>query len=871
MKCKLLLLYFLAAAFLIETNASPTNTKKNTQTLTHKTETAYEKLFKKGETKVEGLITLHRVNNQLYFEFPLQLLNKEMLLGSTVSEISDNGDAIVGQKPKDPLHIQFTKIDSTIQLRQIFNRSITRDKDVNIAQAIKQANIGAILDVYEIEAYNPDSTAIVFNVTRLFVGDNKALEPIDEYGANTYSGYYTRNSRFQSDKSFLGEIKAFKDNVIIKSHLSYECDIRGGQDYLEYKKPLTVLATRSLILLPEIPARPRIADPRIGIFPTLKVLYTNDDNRAKAVYYANRWRLEPSDETRFQQGEKVEPKQPIIFYIDSNFPEMWKKYIQMGVEDWNLAFEKIGFKNAIQTRPFPTDDPEFDPDNIKYSCIRYAPIWTANAMGPSWTDPRTGEIINASVYIYHNLVSLLYSWRFIHTAATDPDVRVKILPEEIMGDAIRYVTRHEVGHCFGFMHNMAASTAYPTEKLRDPMFTQKYGTTPSIMDYARFNYIAQPGDKEKGVKLTPPILGEYDYYLVKWNYSPILNAHTPEEEKATLNQWIAEKANNPIYRYGKQQIMTDYDPSSQTEDLGDDAMKSSEYGIKNLKYILANLNNWFDSSDKDYTHRFMLYNELVQQYVRYLNHVYANIGGIYLTERYVGDPRPSYESVTKEKQKRALHFLMKEIKDLEWIENKKLLKNFTLIGSPVFDLQNEIVNRIVASVERLPLCASKTDKDPYTPEECLDEIYNYIWATTLKNSKTNTTDRRLQNALVNALIKRSSGKSSNGLITLGITNETHKINVPDYIKDQSIQDFGMNTQSFLEKYANTPHNLSNEEISGFGYLQMVNYVSFPSLAHIYHGVLMRTKKLLERNLNHPSMETRNHYQLLLQRINKALN
>lgn len=253
MKCKLLLLYFLAAAFLIETNASPRKKKKNTDTVTHKTETAYEKLFKKGETKVEGLITLHRVNNQLYFEFPLQLLNKEMLLGSTVSEISDNGDAIVGQKPKDPLHIQFTKIDSTIQLRQIFNRSITRDKDVNIAQAIKQANIGAILDVYEIEAYNPDSTAIVFNVTRLFVGDNKALEPIDEYGANTYSGYYTRNSRFQSDKSFLGEIKAFKDNVIIKSHLSYECDIRGGQDYLEYKKPLTVLATRSLILLPEIP------------------------------------------------------------------------------------------------------------------------------------------------------------------------------------------------------------------------------------------------------------------------------------------------------------------------------------------------------------------------------------------------------------------------------------------------------------------------------------------------------------------------------------------------------------------------------------------------------------------------------------------
>ena len=859
----ILIMMFFVVAGVMETQAAARKKKKNNkETEIRKPESAYDKLFKKKHITVEGLITLHRIDNKLYFELPLNLLGKDMLLGSTVTEISDNGDAVVGQKPKEPLHIQFTKIDSTIQLRQIFNYSITRKQDENIAKAIEKANIGAIIGVYKIEAYNPDSTAVVIEITKLFVGDNKALEPIDEYGANTYGGLLSRTSRYQPDKSFLGEIKAFKDNIIIRSHLSYLCDIRWGQRYYEYQKPLTVVASRSIILLPENPARSRIADPRIGIFPTVKIQYTNEDNRAWNVFYANRWRLEPLDEIAFKKGQLVEPKKPIVFYIDNNFPAMWQKYIRMGVEDWNRAFEKIGFKNAIQTRPFPPDDPEFDPDDIKYSCIRYAPIWMANAMGPSWTDPRTGEIINASVYVYHNLVSILYSWRFIQTAATDPEVRVKILPEEIMGDAIRYVCRHEVGHCLGFMHNMGASASYPVEKLRDPEFTQQYGTTPSIMDYARFNYIAQPGDKEKGVKLTPPVLGEYDYFLIKWNYSPLLDAHTTEEEVATLNQWVSEKAGDPKYRYGKQQIYTQYDPSALSEDLGDDAMRASEYGIKNLKYILSNLNSWFENNDKDYSHRFMLYNEVVQQYVRYLNHVFANIGGIYLTERYVGDPRPSYETVPKEKQTRALQFLMKQVTDLKWIENKDLLKNFSLIGSPTSDLQTEIITRIVGAVDKLPLCVAKTDKDPYTPEECLNEIYNFVWAKTLNGGRTNPTDRKMQDAFVNALISKGSGKSSGGMLTLGITDQFKNIQVPEYIKEKSLQDFGINNLH--------EEKISNEEVSGFGFLQAINYTTSPSLSPLYYGLLMKTKSLLEKHQNYTSMETRNHYQLLLRRIEKAL-
>ena len=866
MKCKLfLLLCFLSVAFVVDVDASSRKKKKDETKATEKKESAYDKLFKKEHVVAKGLITLHRVDDKLYFELPLNLLNKDMLLGSTISEISDNGDGLVGQKPTEPLHIQFTKVDSNIQIRQIFRYSITRKEDQNIERALEKANIGAILGAYKIEAYSPDSSAVVFDVTKFFVSDNKAIEPIDPYSANTYGGMLGRRATFQSERSFLGEVKAFEDNVVIRSHLSYLCTISWGQRYFEYDKPLTVVASRSIILLPEEPARPRIADPRVGIFPTGKIKYTSDDNRASTVYYANRWRIEPSDEAAYRAGKLVEPKKPIVFYIDNNFPESWVKYVHAGVEDWNKAFEAIGFKNAVQARPFPTDDPEFDPDNIKYSCVRYAPTWMANSMGPSWTDPRTGEIINASVYTYHNIVSILYSWKLLQTGAADPDVRVKNFSEEIMGDAIRYVVAHEIGHCLGFMHNMGASASIPVEKLRDPEFTQKYGITPTIMDYARFNYVAQPGDKERGVRLKPLDLGVYDYFLVKWNYSPLLDAQTSEDEEKILNQWVSEKAGDPMYRYGKQQIYVTLDPSALTEDLGDDAMKAAEYGINNLKYILPNLNTWFDSVDKDYSHRAMLYNELIQQYVRYINHVYFNIGGIYLTERYVGDPLPGYQSVSKEKQQRALQFLMKQVRDLDWLENKDLIKNFPLMGSPASDLQTEIIDKIVSAAGKLPLCASKATEDPYTPEECLDEIYNYVWATTLKGGKTDVTDRKLQNAFVESLISKSSANGGNGMIMLGFKDQFAGIDIPEYVKKRSVQDFGTDTRYLFDGDVQI-----SGDVNGFGFLVSVNFEVPASLSHIYYGLLLKTKALLEKNVNHASMETRNHYRLLLHQIEKAL-
>ena len=656
-----------------------------------KKETPYEKFFKgkKCET-VKGLIILHKMDNKIYFELPLSLLGKDMLIGSTVTEITNNGFANVGEKPHEPMHVMFTRTDSTINLRQVTCAYMSKDR--NLQERIKTSMMPAIIENLAIKAYSPDSTAVVIDMTNFLLSDNEQLNPFSAYAPVTWSGAWIEKE-FKRNNSQIAKIKAFDDNVSVQSSLTYSVSLRDKRSYYWYKEPFTAVMTRTFLLLPEEPMRPRLADPRINIFWQGYSEFSNEGNGMKPLYYANRWRLEPKDEAAYRRGELVEPKKPIVFYIDNAFPEMWKPYMKYAVEVWQKAFENIGFKNAIIAKDFPTDDPEFDPDNLKYSCIRYSPSSVANAMGPSWTDPRTGEIINASVYVYHNVIKLVQDWRFLHTAAVDSDVRKVVLDDEIIGDCIRYVVSHEVGHCLALMHNMSASAAIPVDSLRSPSFTQKYGTTYSIMDYARNNYVAQPGDKEKGVRLTPPELGLYDMFSISWLYRPLLDAKTPEDEVPTLSKWISEKSGNLAYRYGKQQFRTRLDPSSVEEDLGDDAMKAGVYGIKNLKIILANLNGWVGKDDPDYRFRLNMYNEVIYQYFRYLNNVLMNIGGIYMNERYDGDVLPSYTVVPRKDQRRAVKFLLDQMKDMDWLDAKEMQEGYPLRGNIASYLQDEIFSR----------------------------------------------------------------------------------------------------------------------------------------------------------------------------------
>ena len=839
-----------------------------------KKETPYEKFFKgkKCET-VKGLIILHKMDNKIYFELPLSLLGKDMLIGSTVTEITNNGFANVGEKPHEPMHVMFTRTDSTINLRQVTCAYMSKDK--NLQERIKTSMMPAIIENLAIKAYSPDSTAVVIDMTNFLLSDNEQLNPFSAYAPVTWSGAWIEKE-FKRNNSQIAKIKAFDDNVSVQSSLTYSVSLRDKRSYYWYKEPFTAVMTRTFLLLPEEPMRPRLADPRINIFWQGYSEFSNEGNGMKPLYYANRWRLEPKDEAAYRRGELVEPKKPIVFYIDNAFPEMWKPYMKYAVEVWQKAFENIGFKNAIIAKDFPTDDPEFDPDNLKYSCIRYSPSSVANAMGPSWTDPRTGEIINASVYVYHNVIKLVQDWRFLHTAAVDSDVRKVVLDDEIIGDCIRYVVSHEVGHCLALMHNMSASAAIPVDSLRSPSFTQKYGTTYSIMDYARNNYVAQPGDKEKGVRLTPPELGLYDMFSISWLYRPLLDAKTPEDEVPTLSKWISEKSGNLAYRYGKQQFRTRLDPSSVEEDLGDDAMKAGVYGIKNLKIILANLNGWVGKDDPDYRFRLNMYNEVIYQYFRYLNNVLMNIGGIYMNERYDGDVLPSYTVVPRKDQRRAVKFLLDQMKDMDWLDAKEMQEGYPLRGNIASYLQDEIFFAMIKQIGNVMICASKSlGEDVYTAEDYMKDIYDYVWAPTQQGKTLTSIEKLMQINLLTTIMDQAGVVSEQKGTPFALAG--NMIRIPEVMKEQSRAAYGLISEEFAGIYSNlerlvpfeSEDLLRQAERMGFDSYVGVTAPYIPT-GHIYFDVLKKTLSLLKSKVNTGSTDTKQHYKLLIYKIEKAL-
>ena len=857
-------------------NASERSKKKSKQEnkVEKKKDSPYEEFFqgKKYET-VCGLITMHKMEGKLYFEFPLHLLEKDMLLGSTITSITDNRFGCVGEKPYDPIHVIFTKSDSQVQLREVTTKYLTKDE--NIAERLLESTRPAIIGNFDIETYNTDSTAVLIDVTDYFVSDNEKMSPFSPYSAMS-SEDMTLQKEFKKEISHVQKIKAFSDNVGIQSSLTYSVSVRDRKYYYVYKMPFTAVLTRSLILLPENPMRPRIADPRINIFTQGMSEFCNDGRSVKEVHFANRWRLEPKDEAAYRRGELVEPKKPIVFYIDNAFPEMWKPYMKYAVEVWQKAFENIGFKNAIIAKDFPTDDPEFDPDNLKYSCIRYSPSSVANAMGPSWTDPRTGEIINASVYVYHNVIKLVQDWRFLHTAAVDSDVRKVVLDDEIIGDCIRYVVSHEVGHCLALMHNMSASAAIPVDSLRSPSFTQKYGTTYSIMDYARNNYVAQPGDKEKGVRLTPPELGLYDMFSISWLYRPLLDAKTPEDEVPTLSKWISEKSGNLAYRYGKQQFRTRLDPSSVEEDLGDDAMKAGVYGIKNLKIILANLNGWVGKDDPDYRFRLNMYNEVIYQYFRYLNNVLMNIGGIYMNERYDGDVLPSYTVVPRKDQRRAVKFLLDQMKDMDWLDAKEMQEGYPLRGNIASYLQDEIFFAMIKQIGNVMICASKSlGEDVYTAEDYMKDIYDYVWAPTQQGKTLTSIEKLMQINLLTTIMDQAGVVSEQKGTPFALAG--NMIRIPEVMKEQSRAAYGLISEEFAGIYSNlerlvpfeSEDLLRQAERMGFDSYVGVTAPYIPT-GHIYFDVLKKTLSLLKSKVNTGSTDTKQHYKLLIYKIEKAL-
>jgi hypothetical protein len=704
----------------------------------------YDKVVTKEMKTDEGLFKVHSLEDTFLFEVPDSLLNREMLMVTRIAKTA-NGIGFGGGKTNTQV-LRWERKKKKILLR-IVSHSVVADTILPVHEAVVNSNFEPVLFSFPIKAFNKDTTAVVIDATSLFSTDVKPLG---------FPQFYRKRygvTRIDKSRSYIDRVSSYPQNI----------ETRHVKTYFASKSPsngsvgsISVEMSNSMILLPKVPMKRRYFDERVGWFARGQVDYGLDAQRSKTVTYLDRWRLEVKEEdlAKFKAGELVEPKKQIVYYVDRATPEVWRPYIKQGIEDWQVAFEAAGFKNAIIAKDPPSkeEDPEWSPEDVRYSVVRYLASPIPNANGPHVSDPRSGEILESDINWYHNVMSLLRNWFFIQTAAINPEAQTIEFKDEVMGRLVRFVSSHEVGHTLGLPHNMGSSSAYPVDSLRSASFTKKFGTAPSIMDYARFNYIAQPEDK--GVALMPDI-GPYDKHAIEWGYRPILDK-TAVDEKATLNKWILDRADNLMYRFGHQQAGGVVDPSSQTEDLGDDAIKASSYGIKNLQRILPNIEKWTTKDGENYDEMATMYGQVLSQFNRYMGHVTANIGGVYEYYKTSNQEGAVYTHVTKSHQKNALDFINKELFSTPtWMIDKNIYAKTQFSGAieKIGSVQTRTLYNILDSGRMARMIENQTmnGSKAYSLVAMFSDLRKGVWSELYTGKTIDTYRRNLQRAHINRL------------------------------------------------------------------------------------------------------------------------
>jgi len=704
----------------------------------------YEKVVTKEMKTDKGLFNVHSADDKYLFEVPDSLMNREMLMVTRIAKTA-NGIGFGGGKTNTQV-LRWQRKGKKVLLR-VVSHNVVADTILPVHEAVVNSNFEPVLFSFPIKAFNKDTTSVVIDATSLFSTDVKPLG-FPQFYRSRY-----KISRMDKDRSYIDRVSSYPENI----------EVRHVKTYFASKPPsngsvgsISIEMSNSMILLPKVPMKRRYFDERVGWFARGQVDYGLDAQRSKTVTYLDRWRLEVKEEDldKFKAGELVEPKKQIVYYVDRATPEVWREYIKQGIEDWQVAFEAAGFKNAIIAKDPPSkeEDPEWSPEDVRYSVVRYLASPIPNANGPHVSDPRSGEILESDINWYHNVMSLLRNWYFVQTAAINPEAQTIEFKDEVMGRLVRFVSSHEVGHTLGLPHNMGSSSAYPVDSLRSASFTKKFGTAPSIMDYARFNYVAQPEDK--GVALMPDI-GPYDKHAIEWGYRPILDK-TAVEEKATLNKWILDKADNPMYRFGHQQAGGVVDPSSQTEDLGDDAIKASSYGIKNLQRILPNIEKWTTKDGENYDEMATMYGQILSQFNRYMGHVTANIGGVYEYYKTSDQEGAVYTHVAKSHQKNALKLINKELFSTPtWMIDKNIYAKTQFSGSieKIGSVQTRTLNNILDSGRMARMIENQTmnGAKAYSLVAMFSDLRRGVWSELYTGKTIDTYRRNLQRAHINRL------------------------------------------------------------------------------------------------------------------------
>ena len=792
-----------------------------------------------------GLMIMHRTKDKVLVEFPVRLLEKEMLLASSIINISDNGEGVVGQFTSPEVMFRFVRNGKKLEARMMTNQPLMREETgkEGVASSLLKSASGGVYKSFKIEAFAKDSSSVLVSLAPLFLEHSDYSNPFSSYAPNSMYGMVTRKFRCDTSRSFLKDIHSYPDNISVTCVLGYDVDYTAfGTITMQRNVPVTVTAARMLVLLPETPMDIRYANQKVNTAFLVRKQYVDEMSPLKSTHLVKRWRLEPSDKAAFKRGEKVEPKKPIVFYIDTLMPDSWKPYIKEGVEEWNKSFEKIGYLNAVQAKEWPKGT-DFSSSNIRHSSICYAPDWMYMAQTSMHTDPRTGEILNASVYIHHNFLSLLYSGRCTQTMASDPTARTLTLSEKQMGELLKVGIAQQVGRCLGLTDNMGASYHYPVDSLRSAEFTRQHGLTASVMDNIMCNYIAQPEDVEKGAVLVQPGIGPYDYFPIRYLYAPVV-ADKPEKELVTLNKWVEDAYTAHEYHYGpRQEFYALYDPTALYWDLGDDPFKAADYQIQNLKISIANFMKWYAKEDYDISRRAELYASLIKLFTNRAMELSFWIGGLYLDEGKEGISFP----VSKEMQQKALNYLVKMSMDLDWLTNAEVKSSLELQDLIVDKTRKYIFQLLFDRIRYVALCSEKSDGE-YSVKNYMDDIHSIVWKGVLQNRVLTNTEMLYQNAFIDYLVKNISKNMGGGT-------------AKNAGRQQALRGDSFKMDIFNE---------ANSFVMGWQAQDIVPVNSHQD-ASVYWDMLLKIRNLLSSRISSASSDMKEYYDFLIYKIDKILD